>query len=167
METTDSEEQKAPRLTGNVSLDCDERCPICEGDNGCRIAKGYLYKGPCWCQEIAVPGHIVRSLGLNRFEPACICRTCLQMLAELSREMNDPVEILRRVRADRLPAPSGNAVNDYYFDRNGNMVFTAEYHLRRGFCCANGCLHCPYTTAPPSLKISLCANFAQDDQRQK
>lgn len=32
---------------------------------------------------------------------------------------------------------------DYYFE-NGLMVFT-EYYLReRGYCCTNGCRHCPY-----------------------
>jgi hypothetical protein len=24
------------------------------------------------------------------------------------------------------------------------MVFTAEYHLKRGYCCKSGCRHCPY-----------------------
>lgn len=33
---------------------------------------------------------------------------------------------------------------DYYFDRDGLFVFTREYHLKRGYCCKNGCRHCPY-----------------------
>ena len=32
---------------------------------------------------------------------------------------------------------------DYYFE-NGLMVLTARYHLRRGYCCEQGCRHCPY-----------------------
>jgi Family of unknown function (DUF5522) len=32
----------------------------------------------------------------------------------------------------------------YYFNEAGLMVFTGTYHLERGFCCGNGCLHCPY-----------------------
>ena len=24
------------------------------------------------------------------------------------------------------------------------MVFTRDYHLDRGYCCGNSCLHCPY-----------------------
>ncbi len=24
------------------------------------------------------------------------------------------------------------------------LVFTAQYHLRRGYCCQSGCRHCPY-----------------------
>jgi hypothetical protein len=35
---------------------------------------------------------------------------------------------------------------DYYFDR-GLMVFTVHYHLRRGYCCDQGCRHCPYDEA--------------------
>ena len=32
---------------------------------------------------------------------------------------------------------------DYYLER-GLLVFTARYHLRRGYCCGSGCRHCPY-----------------------
>lgn len=32
---------------------------------------------------------------------------------------------------------------DYYFE-GGLMVLTARYHLRRGYCCEQGCRHCPY-----------------------
>lgn len=34
---------------------------------------------------------------------------------------------------------------DYYLDEKGLMVFTADYLLRRGYCCENACKHCPYT----------------------
>ncbi len=33
---------------------------------------------------------------------------------------------------------------DYYLNENGLLVFTKEYHTKRGFCCKNGCKHCPY-----------------------
>lgn len=33
---------------------------------------------------------------------------------------------------------------DFYYDRDGRMVMTESYHKRRGSCCGNGCLHCPY-----------------------
>lgn len=32
---------------------------------------------------------------------------------------------------------------DYYFD-NGLMVLTAHFLKKRGYCCENGCRHCPY-----------------------
>ncbi|HVF89849.1 MAG TPA: DUF5522 domain-containing protein [Blastocatellia bacterium] len=33
---------------------------------------------------------------------------------------------------------------DYYWE-DGLMVFTSIYHLKRGYCCASGCRHCPYS----------------------
>ncbi len=32
---------------------------------------------------------------------------------------------------------------DWYFE-NGLLVYTAGYHLKRGYCCGSGCRHCPY-----------------------
>jgi iron complex transport system substrate-binding protein len=31
-----------------------------------------------------------------------------------------------------------------YYTENGVMVFTASYLQHRGYCCGNGCRHCPY-----------------------
>jgi len=33
---------------------------------------------------------------------------------------------------------------DTYLDQDGLMVFTRHYHLKRGYCCKSGCLHCPW-----------------------
>lgn len=33
---------------------------------------------------------------------------------------------------------------DFYYNANGFVVLTTKYHLERGFCCGNGCKHCPY-----------------------
>ncbi|MCS7028951.1 MAG: DUF5522 domain-containing protein [Bacteroidia bacterium] len=33
---------------------------------------------------------------------------------------------------------------DYYINEQGYIVFTEKYHLKRGYCCLNGCKHCPY-----------------------
>jgi len=32
---------------------------------------------------------------------------------------------------------------DYYFD-GPNLVFTAVFHRKRGYCCGSGCRHCPF-----------------------
>jgi hypothetical protein len=40
---------------------------------------------------------------------------------------------------------------DFYME-GPNMVFTAAYHLKRGYCCGSSCRHCPYAiweVAPP------------------
>ena len=33
---------------------------------------------------------------------------------------------------------------DYYKTKEGFIVFTEKYHLKRGYCCKSGCRHCPY-----------------------
>ena len=35
------------------------------------------------------------------------------------------------------------APEDYYYEGT-SLVFTAAYHLKRGYCCNSGCRHCPY-----------------------
>lgn len=32
---------------------------------------------------------------------------------------------------------------DFYLE-DGYLVFTEAYHLKKGYCCGNGCRHCPY-----------------------
>ena len=32
---------------------------------------------------------------------------------------------------------------DFYYE-GPYLVFTAAYHLRRGYCCNSDCRHCPY-----------------------
>ena len=33
---------------------------------------------------------------------------------------------------------------DFYMSEDGYIVFTKAYHLKRGYCCQSGCLHCPW-----------------------
>ncbi len=48
------------------------------------------------------------------------------------------------VMDEKEPLPAENLQSgDTYFE-DGLMVFTAQYLLRRGYCCNNGCRHCPY-----------------------
>lgn len=45
------------------------------------------------------------------------------------------------MNAKKSPLKEGK---DYYIE-GGLMVFTSQYHLKRGFCCQNTCRHCPYS----------------------
>ncbi|WP_461126916.1 DUF5522 domain-containing protein [Spirosoma aerophilum] len=47
------------------------------------------------------------------------------------------------LRPPRKKIP-GLADDDYYYTPEGFVVFTAAYHLKRGYCCKSGCRHCPY-----------------------
>jgi hypothetical protein len=43
---------------------------------------------------------------------------------------------------DRLHPPR-DLLPDAYVE-GGLLVYTAAYHLKRGYCCGSGCRHCPY-----------------------
>ena len=34
--------------------------------------------------------------------------------------------------------------NEDFYIENGYFVFTEAFLLKRGYCCENGCRHCPY-----------------------
>jgi hypothetical protein len=39
---------------------------------------------------------------------------------------------------------------DYYMNPDGYRVMTELYLVKRGYCCSNGCKHCPYS--PKAVK---------------
>jgi hypothetical protein len=40
-------------------------------------------------------------------------------------------------------AGSELCAEDFYYE-GPYLVFTAAYHLKRGYCCNSDCRHCPY-----------------------
>ena len=64
-----------------------------------------------------------------------------------------------------MKKPLFNDDEEFYINDSGLFVFTAEFLLKRGYCCGNGCLHCPYdykNVIDPIKKKRL-----QDEQRQR
>jgi hypothetical protein len=59
---------------------------------------------------------------------------------------------------------------DYYYNKDGYIVLTEKYHLDKGYCCGNGCLHCPYDfeNVPEPKRTTLQAqhNNGQKDFTQ-
>lgn len=49
---------------------------------------------------------------------------------------------IRKIVKKETPVPLEEGL-DYYIE-NGFYVFTAHYLKNRGYCCGNGCRHCPY-----------------------
>lgn len=92
-----------------------KRCSKC----GAAFACGAHASG-CWCEQYPplkpVDGQ------------DCLCPGCLSAAAA-------------QPASARSPLTEGE---DYYLE-GAAIVFTAAYHLRRGYCCRSGCRHCPYT----------------------
>ncbi len=52
---------------------------------------------------------------------------------------------------------------DYYLEGK-NMVFTAHFLLKRGYCCNSGCRHCPYKEGgAPTVKVDIVGLEPKDD----
>ena len=49
---------------------------------------------------------------------------------------------------------------DFYYNEQGFVVLTEKYHLDKGFCCGNGCKHCPYEyeAVPEPMRSTLLEN---------
>ncbi|HEU0112125.1 MAG TPA: DUF5522 domain-containing protein [Flavisolibacter sp.] len=48
---------------------------------------------------------------------------------------------------------------DFYYTEKGLIAFTAKYLLQRGYCCGNGCKHCPFNyEGVPEPKRSYLLN---------
>lgn len=111
------------------------QCPLCGKPNDCQLCSPAAYKGSCWCLRVEIPEALLAQLPPDSRNKDCLCRACVM---EFHRSKNSgalPPKILP---------------GDFYFD-GGLMVFTAEYHLRRGYCCDNGCRHCPYKKETANL----------------
>lgn len=52
----------------------------------------------------------------------------------------------------------------YYLNEDGYVVLTSRYLSERGYCCGNGCLHCPYDyeNVPEPRKTELLRRRTQD-----
>lgn len=44
---------------------------------------------------------------------------------------------------------------NFYINEQGNTVFTAQYHRKKGSCCHSNCLHCPYGTTLKNIGLQL------------
>ncbi len=58
---------------------------------------------------------------------------------------------------------------DYYFNEEGFIVLTEKYHLDKGYCCGNGCKHCPfnYEAVPEPKRSELLSLKDHESSRKK
>ena len=55
---------------------------------------------------------------------------------------------------------------DFYYNEDGLMVLTEKYHLEKGYCCGNGCRHCPfnYENVPEPQRKKLLENKVKGER---
>ncbi len=111
-------------------------CSLCHKKFLCGAASA---EGACWCAKYPP------IIGPHENKD-CLCETCLKK--EIDSRINVFIEQLNSVGIagfdfSRYRTNDDIEGIDYYLE-NGNLVFTKWYHLKRGYCCENGCRHCPY-----------------------
>lgn len=111
-----------------------KNCSSCNSEFTCG-----LDSGTCWCYNF--PPIIQPAPG-----SACLCPTCLKevTIARINAYVATITpETALTNKAKSLPKIADQIDIDYYIENN-LQVFTAWYHLKRGYCCKNNCRHCPY-----------------------
>jgi hypothetical protein len=94
----------------------------------------------CWCNDFPP----LMSVDLKK---DCRCPACLKKI--IKEKVEEFVKtITPENAANSLPknySGNGKLIEgvDYEIE-NGNWVFTKWYHLKRGYCCHNECINCPY-----------------------
>ena len=113
----------------------EKKCSICDQQFSCGMSDD-----TCWCASYPTIFKIDKSL-------ECLCPSCLKDRA--NDEIHAFVSAFKMGKTKNI-APAYNTEPktfqegiDYYVE-NGNYVFTAWSHLKRGHCCGSGCRHCPY-----------------------
>jgi len=58
---------------------------------------------------------------------------------------------------------------DFYFNEQGLMVLTEKYHRDRGYCCGNGCRHCPfdYESVPEPRRQELLSQREGNEAKRQ
>ena len=59
------------------------------------------------------------------------------MTVRTSKDWIQELYVKEFIRPKLLPT-------DFYYNNDGRIVMTESYHINRGSCCGNKCLHCPY-----------------------
>jgi len=54
---------------------------------------------------------------------------------------------------------------DFYFNQDGLMVLTEKYLEERGYCCGNGCLHCPYKEPPAPVRTDTGGPKGEEEKK--
>ena len=109
-------------------------CPECNEPVHCTSGTNET----CWCSSLppVLPVDDTQS---------CLCQKCLEK--KLKAEIASYVQDFKAGRIENVAPKYATAELvegiDYYME-GSYRVMTEWYHLKRGYCCRNGCRHCPY-----------------------
>ncbi len=121
-------------LAWSFCLNMNSRCKSCSKTFQCNAQ----CRSECWCIEYPAISH---------FDDAetCYCPHCLplhiatQLETFIESNSTDHVIKFAKQYEDKEPIEHID-----YTVNNGDIIFTKWFHLKRGDCCENGCVNCPF-----------------------
>ncbi|HXA02712.1 MAG TPA: DUF5522 domain-containing protein [Cytophagaceae bacterium] len=114
-----------------------KKCSACGSDFSCGNTES---DGGCWCNNF--PAIFQLDSLIDCLCPVCLKDTAIKKINEYVESLS-PEDALNN-KAKDLPETKKQIEGIDFYIENGNYIFTAWYHLKRGDCCGNGCRHCPY-----------------------
>lgn len=94
----------------------------------------------CWCNDF--PPIFVPTTSID-----CLCLKCFKQACAIKIEeyvLTVTPDTAKENKAKELPKTENLIEGIDYYLEDGKYVFKPWFHLKRGYCCENGCRHCPY-----------------------
>src|SRR2546421_2899539 len=111
-------------------------CSSCGERFGCGPESS---EGTCWCD------HMPAASFVGKEDRDCLCPKCLhQAIQESGGACSSTANSVQPLRQAVVNTQYSLVEGEDYYSEGEMIIFTARYHLRRGYCCKNGCRHCPY-----------------------
>ena len=120
----------------------DKYCSACDKEFTCAANKTDQI---CWCAELPI-------IMPSGFSSDCQCPECLKRsIAERIQQTMRGLGLAEKIVLAAPYADDGKLIEGIDFTlENGNYVFSAWHHLKRGTCCGSGCRNCPYEQVTPA-----------------
>lgn len=78
-----------------------------------------------------------------------------------SRPLTGDVTGEDEMKTETIPSLKARLQQEHYQTREGFLVFTEAFHLKRGQCCGSGCRHCPFEPISVKGNTRLRADLAK------
>jgi hypothetical protein len=114
----------------------EKKCSVCSALFNCNAEQ----ISQCFCYQYPAL--------LSAEEGDCLCNNCLHVKIKTASQKIaasfTPIQAEEDNWVAKLPKSNQLLEDIDYYIENGFYVFTKWHHLKRGYCCGNGCRHCAY-----------------------
>ena len=132
-------------LERNAVIPESKSCAVC----GVGMSCGVLFdRDDCWCKTFP---RLPDNETVNDVD--CLCPACLGDRLEViihrqieAYGVDEIIPLAQLPLSDDITIPESGELEEFidYRLEEGAYVFSAWFHLKRGYCCGSGCRNCPF-----------------------